>query len=66
MPKMDDEIKTFLEGGYGFVVRQENNHPAASFAFNSYEDARAAQKKMQEILAKCEWVTGHPPRGRCY
>ena len=43
--------------GFGFIVSHDNNRPAASFVFETEDDARAAQQKMEEILAKCRAST---------
>jgi hypothetical protein len=61
MPKVSQAQRTVTaEGfGYGFVVSQDNDRPAASFVFETEDDARAAQQKMQEILAKCRSVTSY-------
>jgi hypothetical protein len=45
--------------GFGFIVSHDNNRPAASFVFETEDDARAAQQKMEEILAKCRSVTSY-------
>ena len=58
MPKAD-QVQQSSDGRYWFVVRKDNNLPAASFAFETAGDACAAQQKMQEILAKCQNVVGH-------
>jgi hypothetical protein len=57
MPKVD-QVQPDIEAGFGFVVRNDNNLPAANFSFKSKDDADAAHKKMKEILAKCHGVTG--------
>ena len=44
-------------GGFGFVVSQESNRPVVSFDFETEDNARAAQQKTEEILAKCRSVT---------
>jgi hypothetical protein len=59
MPKVD-EVQPDIDGGFGFIVRKDNNNLAASFFFKTESDARKAQQKMQEILEKCENVTGYP------
>jgi hypothetical protein len=61
MPKVSQAQRTVTADGFGFgfVVSQDNNRPAASFVFETEDDARAAQQKMQEILAKCRSVTSY-------
>jgi hypothetical protein len=56
MPKVDEV--TAMDGGPGFMVRQDNNRLIASFVFASDAEARAAQQQMQEILANCVKATG--------
>jgi|EndMetStandDraft_2_1072991.scaffolds.fasta_scaffold119218_1 hypothetical protein len=57
MAKVDDPVA--FEGRFGFIVRQDNNSIAASFSFETKEDADAAHQKMKEILATCLKVTGY-------
>ena len=57
MPKVDDPVA--FEGRFGFLVRQDDNRLAASFSFETKEDADAAHQKMKEILATCQKVMGH-------
>jgi hypothetical protein len=61
MPKVSQAQRTATAdgSGFGFVVRQDNNRPAASFVFETEDDACAAQQKMEEILAKCRSVTSY-------
>jgi hypothetical protein len=61
MPKVSQARRTVTADGpwFGFVVSQDNNRPAASFVFETEDDARAAQQKMEEILAKCRSVTSY-------
>jgi hypothetical protein len=59
MPKVD-EVQPDIDGGFGFIVRKDNNNLAAYFSFKTESDARTAQQKMKEILAKCENVAGYP------
>jgi len=46
MAKVDDPVA--FEGRFGFIVRQDNNSIAASFSFETKEDADAAHQKMKE------------------
>ena len=57
MAKVDDPIA--FEGRFGFIVRKDDNRLAASFAFETKEDADAAHQKMKEILATCQKVAGY-------
>jgi len=58
MPKVDNLLIN-TEGQHGFVVRHDNNRLAARFDFETRHDAIAAQMKTQEVLARCEQVTGY-------
>jgi|HubBroStandDraft_3_1064219.scaffolds.fasta_scaffold184970_3 hypothetical protein len=51
MPKVDDVA--WMSQRHGFLVRQDDDQPIASFEFTSEAAAQAAQKQMQEILATC-------------
>ena len=57
MPKVDDVA--WMSQRHGFLVRQDNDQPIASFEFTNEAEAQAAQKKMQEILATCVKAMGY-------
>src|SRR5882724_479652 len=57
MPKVDDVA--WMSQRHGFLVRQDNDQPIASFEFTNEAEAQAAQKKMQEILATCVEAMGY-------
>ena len=57
MPKVG-QVQSLAEG-YGFVVSKDNDRPVASFAFKTIDDANAAQRMMQDILATCQKVRGY-------
>jgi hypothetical protein len=57
MPKVDDVA--WMSQRHGFLVRQDDDQPIASFEFTSEAAAQAAQKKMQEILATCVEAMGY-------
>jgi hypothetical protein len=57
MPKVDDVA--WMSQRHGFLVRQDDDQPIASFEFTSEAEAQATQKKMQEILATCVKATGY-------
>ena len=61
MPKVSQAQRTVTAdwSGFGFVISQDNNRPIASFVFETEDDARAAQQKMKEVLAKCRSVTNY-------
>jgi hypothetical protein len=48
MPKVDDVA--WMSQRHGFLVRQDDDQPIASFEFTSEAEAQAAQKKMQRDL----------------
>ena len=57
MPKVDEVISS--EGKPGILVRHDDDRLAVRFEFKTRHDAIAAQMKMQEVLARCEKVTGY-------
>jgi hypothetical protein len=57
MPKVDDVA--WMSQRHGFLVRQDDDQPIASFEFTSEAAAQAAQKQMQEILATCVKAMGY-------
>jgi hypothetical protein len=48
MPMVDDVA--WMSQRHGFLVRQDDDRPIASFEFTSEAEAQAAQKKMQRDL----------------
>jgi hypothetical protein len=57
MPKVG-QVQSFADG-YGFVVSKDNDRPVASFTFKTIDDANAAHRMMQDILATCQKVRGY-------
>ena len=46
---------------HGFNVIGVQGHPIVSIAFESKEEADAAYKAMQPIIAKAKLITAYPP-----
>src|SRR4029077_6338501 len=57
MPKVDDVA--WMSQRHGFLVRQDDDQPFASFEFTSEAAAQAAQKQMQEIFATGRKAMGY-------
>jgi hypothetical protein len=43
----------------GFVLYDNDGKPAAHLGFSSHDDAQAAHKKMNEIIAICKSLRGY-------
>jgi hypothetical protein len=59
-------VATTIDGArgeplYGFKVIAVQGRPLVSLSFESAEEAEAAHKAMQPIIAKAKLITPHPP-----